>query len=82
MASPLTARLEKLEGLLPDERRQRRVIQVIVRHDEDAGPILAAQGYDPDSDFAIIRRIVAVPKPRSAVDHLAVTRSLGVARRA
>ena len=59
MPSPLTARLEKLEGLLPDERPQRRVIQVIARHDEDAGPILAAQGYDPYSDFAIIRRIVA-----------------------
>jgi len=67
MPSPLAARLEKLEGLLPDQRKQGRVIRVIVRHDEDAGPILAAQGYDPDNDFAIIRRIVAAPKPRSAI---------------
>jgi len=51
----------------PDQRREGRVIRVIVRHDEDAGPILAAQDYDPDSDFAIIRRIVAAPKPRSAI---------------
>jgi hypothetical protein len=63
MASPLTARLDKLEEKLPAQRKQQRVIRVIVRHDGDAGPVLAAQGYDPDNDFAIIRRIVAAPKP-------------------
>ena len=60
MASTLTARLEKLQGLLPDECKQCRVIRVIIRHDQDAGPVLAAQRYDPNNDFAIIRRIVAV----------------------
>ncbi len=65
MASPLTARLDKLEEKFPDQRKQQRVIRVIVQHDEDAGPLLAAQGYDPDSDFAIIRRIVAVSTPKA-----------------
>ena len=63
MASPLTARLDKLEEKFPAQQEGSRAVSsvFIVQHDEDAGPLLAAQGYNPENgDFAIIRRIVAV----------------------
>jgi hypothetical protein len=64
MASPLTARLDKLEEKFPDQRKSQRVIRVIVRHDEDEGLALAAQGYDPDSDFASFAGSSLFPRQR------------------
>ncbi len=69
MASPLTARLDKLEEKFPGQRKSQRVFRLVVGPDEDADALLAAQGYNPDNgDFAIIRRVVAANGLHSEVN--------------